>query len=327
MPKFQSCSLLTLLIYYSPTIGRMEATINGEVSTIKEQMAMIQLLATNQTTFTGDALKTQGPTLSHTIKKLEGGGAIEDYQNNSILDNSVQLSHLQTDVFVVQNSIQTLMSVIEKLEGHYIAGNATADDHSSRIALLESEQTVKRYMISNHTQLLEKNLHDQNSSIQMINKMVMQLESNSKLNRNIVKDIEASVRLIEDNITTNAIVLQNYSSHLNDLDKEITLVNEIIDMLHNNHEQLKENMTDHKIDLFSFNNRLNKLEARTNNLETSLVDHAYRIEQIELGNLSEITLILEQNTRIAKLEDEVNKTLIEMQAFAEVSTDQTGKGV
>ena len=288
-------------------------------------MTMIQQLATNLTKFEGEAMNPRGPSLGNTINKLE---ATVETQNDSILENSAQLSQLQTDLSVVQNVIQTQVSVIEKLEGNYIAGNATANDHSLRIAILESEQTVNRYTFYNHTdkfELLEKNLNDQNSSVQRVSEKVLKLNSEHEFDRNLVKELKASVRLIEDNITTQAVILQNYSSYLNEFGHEMTLISEMIQLQHKDHEQLKENMTDHERNSFVFDERLYKLEARSNTSEIVLVDYHNRLGQVELKHISEIAVNEEQESQIRVLVDEMNQTWIAIQGFSERSADPIGK--
>ena len=287
-------------------------------------------MATNLITFADEAVKIRDDgvlTLSNSIKNIE---AIIDVQNNSILDNSAQLTQIQTDVSVVQNEIQSQRAAIEKLEGNHGFGNETVNDISSRIAILEFKQTVNEYIFSNQTginQLLEKDLNDQNSSIQRLDEKVLQLESQHKRDRTTVKELKATVRLIEENVTVTAdeINLQNTTAHLNKLDRDMTLVNEMIQIQQNNHELLKENMTAYKIESFDFNQHVNALEARINTSETSLVDQDYRIGQVELRVLSEFTLNEDQKTQIYDLEEEMNKTWIAMQGFGEVLTDLTGK--
>ena len=288
-------------------------------------MSMIHQLATNLTIFADEAVKIRDDgvlMLSNSIKNL---GAIIDVQNNSILDNSAQLTQIQTDVSVVQNEIQSQKAAIEKLAGHQGPGNETVNDHSSRIAILEFEQTFNEYIFSDTIQLLEKDLNDQNSSIQRLDEKVLQLESQHRRDRTIVKELEATVRLIEENVTADAINLQNTTAHLNEIDQDMTLVNEMIQMQQNNHEQLKENITAYKIDVFAFNKHVNALEARINTSETSLVHQDNRIGQVELRLLSEITLNEDQKTQIYDLEEEMNKTWIAIQGFGEVQTDLTGK--
>ena len=229
---------------------------------------------------------------------------------------------------MVQNEIQSQRAAIEKLEGNHGPGNEFVNDLSSRIAILEFEQTVNEYIFSNQTdtiQLLEKDLNDQNASIQRLDEKVLQLESQHKRDRTIVKELKATVRLIEENVTADAINLQNTTAHLNELDQDMTLVNETIQMQQNNHEQLKENMTAYKIDSFALNKHVNVLEARINTSETSLVDQNNRIGQVELWLLSEITLNGDQKTQIYDLEEEMNKTWIAIQGFGEVQTDLTGR--
>ena len=315
-----------MIFYDVDTIGRIEAKVNGEASANKEQMTMIQHLATNLTTFAGEVMKVQGPPLNITRNKLE---TIVDVHYNNILDNRAQLNQLKTDVSVIQNAIQSQMTIIENLEDKYVAGNASANDHSLRIAILESEHTVNRYMSPNHTdtfELLENSLNVQNSSIQRVNEKVLKLKSEHEFDRNQVKELKASISLIEDNVTTHAVILQNYSSQLNEFDHEMTIITEKLILQHNDHEQLKENMTDHRRDSFSFHNRENELEARTINSELFLVDHDNRLRQVELRHISEIVLNEEQETQIRVLGEEMNKTWIAIQGFGEGSRDPTGKG-
>ena len=321
-------SIAYFYLFFTDTIKSIEAKLDDEVSTNIEQMTMIKQLATNLTKFADEAIKIPDNgvlMLRNTMKKLE---AIVYVQNNSILDNSAQINQLQTDVSGVQNEIQSHMSVIEKLEGNHVAGNATANDHSARISVLALEQTVNLYMLSNQTDIieqLEKNLKDQNASIQKVNEKVQQLEFEHELDRSIVTELKAKVRLIGENVTTDAIILQNYSSQLNVLGEEMILITERIHMQDNNHEQLKENITAYSIDTFVLNTRLNVLEVRTNNSETTLVDHDNRIGQIELRRLSEITLNEEQKAQIHGLEEEMNKTWSVIQGFSETSLDPAGK--
>ena len=199
--------------------------------------------------------------------------------------------------------VLTLSNRLKKLE-------ASVDVHNNSI--LELEQTFNNFVFSNQTEtikVLEKNLNDQNSSIHSVDEKVLQLKSEHELDRNIVTELKASVRLIEENVTAN----------------EMTSVTERI-RTQLNHEQLKENMTAYSIDLFAYSKRLDDFEARTNSSETSLVDHDSRIGQIELWHLSEIILNEEQKTQINELEEEINKTWSAVQGFGKGSTDRAGRG-
>ena len=210
------------------------------------------------------------------------------------LTPSVDVTMTTQDVGVL-----TLSNRLKKLE-------AIVDVQNSSI--LEMQQTFNNIMFYNHTDTiehLEKNLNDQNSTIHTVNERVLQMKSEHELDRNIVTELKTSVRLIEENVTTNAIILQNYSSHLNELDQTMTSVTDMIQIQYNNHEQLKENMTAYNIES---------------------LDHDSRIGQIELSHLSEITLNEEQKTQINELEEEINKTWIAIQGFGEGSTDRAGRG-
>ena len=196
--------------------------------------------------------------------------------------------------------------------------------HDKRF-FINFESILNFQMTDRHNQG-KKPLRRKIASLQSVNEKVLKLKSEHEFDRNLVKELKASVRLIEDNVTTHAVILQNYSSHLNEFDHEMTIINETIILQHNNHEQLKEKMTDHRRGSFSFNNRLNELEARTNNSELSLVDHDNRLRQVELRHISEIVLNEEQETQIRVLGEEMNKTWIAIQGFGEGSRDPTGKG-
>ena len=170
------------------------------------------------------------------------------------------------------------------------------------------------------------NLKEQNASIQKVNDTALRLETDRELDRNIVKEINETVRLLEENVAAHAYSLQNYSSHLDMLDLEMTMITEKIQFQNNIQEQLKENMATYAIDSNTFNTRLNDLEARTNASVNSSVDHDNRIGQLELSHLSEFTLNEEQTSQIYGLEEEMNKTWSAIQVFVEGPKDPVGKG-
>ena len=82
--------------------------------------------------------------------------AMVQLQNTSIRENSVQLRQFQTDLSRLQNAILSQNTMIEQLEGNRVAGNATAHDHSSRIAILELELTANQNMVPNHNDTIKQ---------------------------------------------------------------------------------------------------------------------------------------------------------------------------
>ena len=70
--------------------------------------------------------------------------------------------------------------------------------------------------------------------------------------------------MLQGNVTEDATMLQNISSHLKVIDNEMAMVADMVQMQQNSQEQLKENMTALSFDFISFHYSLNDLEARTN---------------------------------------------------------------
>ena len=292
--------------------------LNGRITTLESNVdtyptAVFIAQIDDNLMYINATMETQADTiltLNNTIGQLH---SVIYIQNISIIDNKEKLDQLDSDVTDAQKSIQTQMSVIQQLADNHIAANASVHDHNSRIDALESEIAIDRAMVSNHSniiELLEENLVDQNTSIQMVNEKLSKLNFSSEQNRAIVTELELKSRVsnLEENVTNEAIILRNITSRLNEIDLNMTIVNEMMQTQHDKVEQLIVNLTAYRIDGYAFSTRLSDLEAKTNSSETSFADHVDRIGQIEAMQLSDILLNEEQKTQLIELGEEINKT-------------------
>ena len=193
---------------------------------------------------------------------------------------------------------------------------------------MESVIAADQYVSVNNTdkiKQLEEILNEQNTSIVRIDKKISNLQIDQQFDQNSFKELTENVFILEANVTADAIMLKNLSSHLKVIDHDMSLVADMVYIQQDNQEQLKENMTALSIDFINFHYNLNDLEARTNASELSWLQNENRMEKLELSHSLETVLNEEQEATINKIEEELNKTVAVMQDFIKGAAESKGK--
>ena len=167
---------------------------------------------------------------------------------------------------------------------------------------------------------MEKDLNDQNTSIQAITEKALQLKYDTDQDRAIVTELESKVKRLEENVTDDANTLRNITSRLRVIDYNMTVVNDMIRTQYDSIVELTVNLTTFNTESYATTTRLSDLEAKANEFEATVADQDGRIGQLESVHLSNSLLNQEQKTQLNELENEINKTWTAIQDFSSGST-------
>ena len=251
-----------------------------------------------------------------------------DDGNGTTYDQSARIDILETKLEINQRIISNHTDTIEVIQKQSHAQNPNIERISDKVVEMESVIAADQYVSVNNTdkiKQLEEILNEQNTSIVRIDKKISNLQIDQQFDQNSFKELTENVFILEANVTADAIMLKNLSSHLKVIDHEMSLVADMVYIQQDNQEQLKENMTALSIDFINFHYNLNDLEARTNASELSWLQNENRMEKLELSHSLETVLNEEQEATINKIEEELNKTVAVMQDFIKGAAESKGK--
>ena len=253
-----------------------------------------------------------------------------DDGNGTTHDQSARIDILETKLDINQRIISTHTDTIEVIQKKLHDQSLNIERISDEVVELESVIAADQYLSVNNTvkiKQLEEILNEQNTSIVRVDKKISNLQIDKEFDRNRFKELTENVFILEGNVTADAKMLQNLSSHLKVIAHEMSMVADMVHIQQDSQEQLKENMTALSIDFVNFHYSLNDLEARTNASAFSWLHNANRMEKLELSHSLETVLNKEQEATINTLEDELNKTVAIMQGLIEGATETAGKFV
>ena len=290
---------------------------------------MIQLL-NDSINEHSDRLSNIQNDLNSQATKIDQIKEKRDDGNDTTHDQSSRIDILETKLEVNQRIISNHTNVFGLIQKQSRDQNSSIVEISDKILELESVIATDLYLSVNNTdklKQLEEILDEQNTSIVRVDEKISNLEIDRELDRNSFKQLTNKILMLERNVTEDAIMLQNISSHLKVKDHEMTMVADTIHIQQNSQEQLKENMTALSIDFISFHYSLNDLEARTNASEFSWLHNKNRMEKMELSHSLETALNEEQEATIIKLWEELNKTVAIRQGVIEGGQEAPGEFV